>query len=107
MSLVQDDHMVQTFAAETPDQPLDVRILPRTPGGDQHVFDPHVPHPLPKRGTVDAVPITQEILRCLVPREGINDLLGGPLRGGMLSDVEMDETSGSVAKLLFREFGCL
>ena len=91
MSLVQDDHVVQAFAADTPDQPLDVRILPRTPRGDHDLLDPHVPHPLPKGGAVDAVAIAQEIPRGLVPREGVNDLLGGPLRGGMLGDVEMDD----------------
>jgi hypothetical protein len=32
MLLVQDDHVVQAVAAETPGQPLDVRILPRTSG---------------------------------------------------------------------------
>ena len=67
MSLVQDDHVIQTFAAETPDEPFDVWVLPRTPGGDHDVFDPHVPHPLPKRGAVDTVSVPQEIARCLVP----------------------------------------
>src|SRR5882724_1324500 len=79
VSLVQDHHVVQTFAADTPDQPFDVGVLPRTSRGDDDLFDPHVPHPLPKRSTVDAVPITQEIPRGLVPWEGIDDLLCGPL----------------------------
>jgi hypothetical protein len=57
MALVQDDHVIQAFAANTPDEPFDVRILPRTPGGDDHFFDPHLSHPLPKRGAIDAVPI--------------------------------------------------
>jgi hypothetical protein len=92
-SLVQDDHVVQVFAADTPNEPLHVGVLPRTPGGDHHFFDPHVPHPLPKRGTVAMVPIAQEIPRGLVLREGINDLLCSPLRAGMLSDVKMYETS--------------
>jgi hypothetical protein len=93
MSLVQDDHVVQAFAPETPDEPLHVWILLRTPGGDHHFLDSHVPYSLPKRGPVDAVPIAQEIPRGLVPREGINDLRCGPLRSGMLSDIDMDETS--------------
>jgi hypothetical protein len=93
MLLVQDDHVVQAFTAETSDQPFGVRVLPRTPWGDDHFLAPHVPYSLPKRGTVDAIPIAQEIPRGLVPREGINDLLCGLLRSGMLSDVEMYETS--------------
>jgi hypothetical protein len=36
MALVQDDHVIQAFATNTSDEPLDVRILPRTPWGNQH-----------------------------------------------------------------------
>jgi hypothetical protein len=48
MSRVQGDHVVQAFSADTPGEPLHVRILPGTPGGDHDVLDPHVPHPLLK-----------------------------------------------------------
>ena len=48
MLLVQDDHVVQAFGADTPDEPFDVGVLPRTPWGDHDFFDPHVPHSLPK-----------------------------------------------------------
>ena len=75
MSLMQDDHVVKAVAADIPDQPLDVRILPWTPRGDHDFLDPHVAHALPKRGPVNAVAIAQEIPRGLVPREGINDLI--------------------------------
>jgi hypothetical protein len=98
MALVQDNHVVQAFAADTPDQPLDVRILPRTPWGDHDLLDPHMLYPLPKGSAIDAVPIAQEIPRGLVPREGINDLLGGPLRGRMLGDVEVDDAPAVVSE---------
>jgi hypothetical protein len=59
MSLMQDDHVVQAFAANTTvDEPFDVGVLPRTPWGHQHFFDAHVLYPLPKRGAIDAVSIT-------------------------------------------------
>ena len=48
MALVQDDHVVQALATDTPDESLDIGVLPRTPGGDQDFLDPHMPHPLPK-----------------------------------------------------------
>src|SRR5262247_2618412 len=57
MALVQDDDMVQAFPADTPNQPLYIRILPRTPRGDHDLLDPHMLHPLPKGGPIDAVPI--------------------------------------------------
>lgn len=48
MPLVQDDHLVQALAPDTPDQPLDIGVLPWTLGSDQHFFDTHVPDPLSK-----------------------------------------------------------
>src|SRR6266850_463801 len=39
MSLMQDDHVVQAFAANTPNEPLGVRILPWTPWGDHHFLN--------------------------------------------------------------------
>jgi len=91
MSFVQNDHVVQAFTANTPDQPLNIRILPRTSWGDHDFLDPQMLYPLLKGRAIDAVPVTQEIPRGLVPREGLDDLLGGPFRGGMLGDVEVDD----------------
>jgi hypothetical protein len=34
MVLVEDHHMVQALPADTPDQSLDIRVLPWTPRGD-------------------------------------------------------------------------
>jgi hypothetical protein len=93
MSLVQDNHVVQAFTANTPDQPFDVGVLSRTPGGDYHFFDPYILHPLPKRGAVDMISVSQEIPWRLVPGECVHDLLRGPRRGGMLSDGNMDDPS--------------
>jgi hypothetical protein len=56
MSFVQNDHVIQAFAANTPNGLFDVGVLPRTSWGNHDVFDPHVPHPLPKRGTGDGLP---------------------------------------------------
>src|SRR5262245_30194721 len=84
MSLMQDDHMVQALAADTPDQSLDIRILPWTAGGNQHFLNAHVAHALPKGGPVNAVAIAQQISRGLVPRKGVHDLLSRPLGRGVL-----------------------
>jgi hypothetical protein len=35
MTVVQDDHVIQTFTPNTPNEPLHVGVLPRTPGSDQ------------------------------------------------------------------------
>src|SRR6266511_4073844 len=39
--LVQNNHVVQTFAADRPDQPFHNRILPRRPRRDQLLFQPN------------------------------------------------------------------
>ena len=93
MALVQDDHVVQTLAADAPDQPFDIGVLPGAPWGDQYFLDAHVADSPPKRRAIDPVPIAQEIPWCVVPREGVDHLLGGPRRGGVFRDMEMDETS--------------
>jgi len=93
MALVQDDHVIQAFAANTSDEPLDIRILPRTPWGDQHFFNTHVLHPLSKRAAIDLVPIAQQIPRGLIPRKGFNHLLSRPLRRGVFRDIKMDDAA--------------
>src|SRR6266403_3514376 len=98
MSLMQDDHVVQAFAADAPNQPFDVWILPRTPRGDDHLFDLHVLHPLPKRSAVDVVPIPQEIPWRLMPRKGFHNLLCGPRGGGMFGDMNVDDPSSLVGQ---------
>jgi hypothetical protein len=57
MSLVQDDHVIRAFAADTSNQTFDVWDLPRASGGDHDFFHPHVPHPLPKRAAVNSAGI--------------------------------------------------
>jgi hypothetical protein len=56
-------------------------MLPWALGGDEDLFDPHVPHPLPKVRPVDTITVAQEIARGLVPREGVDHrerlILGG------------------------------
>lgn len=103
MSLMQDDHVVQAFAANTPNEPLGVRILPWTPWGDHHFLNVHVPHSLPERCAVDVVPISHEIPWRLVPRKGFQDLLRSPCGGGMFGDVKVDDLSSLVGQNQYDE----
>jgi hypothetical protein len=94
--LTQDDNVVQAFAANTPDEALHIRVLPGTPGRDEHFFDPHVLHPLPKEGPIDTVAIAHQIPRCLVPWKSLDHLLRCLLGGGMLGHVNMDHAPAMV-----------
>jgi hypothetical protein len=61
MLVPQHDYLVETFPADTANEALHVRVLPRTPGRNHDLLDAQVPDPLPKRRAVDTVPIAQEI----------------------------------------------
>jgi hypothetical protein len=97
-AFAQHDHMIQALAADAPDQPFHVGILPWALRGDDHFCDPHVLHPLPKRGAVDPVPIMEEIPRGLIPRKGVDDLRRCPRGGGRLGHVDGHEPSPVVGE---------
>src|SRR5215813_11411108 len=46
--------------------------------------------------TVDAISISYQIVRRIPIGEGLDDLLGGPGRGGMLSDIEVQYLATTV-----------
>src|SRR5439155_10181672 len=55
---------------------------------------------LPEDVTVDCVAVAEEVGRCGIVGEGVHDLLGGPVGGGMLGHVEMDDPSGGGERVL-------
>jgi hypothetical protein len=57
MSLMQDDHVVQTFTTDAPDEAFDIWVLPGTSRSNDHFFHIHVSYTLPKGDTIDAITI--------------------------------------------------
>ena len=84
MPFAEHDHVIQTFPPNRPDEPLGERILPRALWRREHLFDAHALHAAPKVLAVDAVAVAEQIGRRGVIWKGIHELLGGPVRGGML-----------------------
>src|SRR5262245_12771816 len=82
--LAENDDMVQALAPHRTDEALRKGIRPRATRGGEEFLDPHTLYALPKRVPVDAVTIVQQIGGCGVVREGVHDLLGGPVGGGVL-----------------------
>jgi hypothetical protein len=63
------------------------------------VMEPtHALHTLPEGVTVYCVAVAEEVGRCGVVGEGVHDLLGGPVGGGMLGHVEMDDPAAVVGE---------
>ena len=97
MPLAEHDDMVQTLAPDRADESLGEGILPRAARGREYFTDSHALHTLPEGVTVDCVAVAQEVGRCGIVGEGVHDLLGGPVGGGMLGHVEMDDPSAVVS----------
>jgi len=75
MPLVQYNGMTKELSADIADDTLNIGILPRTSWGNQHLFNAHVPHPLPEGVTVDSIAVAQEISRGPVPGERLHNAL--------------------------------
>jgi hypothetical protein len=90
--------MVQTLAPDRTDEPFREGILPRAPGGSEDLPDLHALHTLPKGVAVDRVSIAEEAGWRGVVRERLDDLLGGPGRGGMLGHVEVQDAPPMVGE---------
>ena len=55
--LIENDHVVQTIAADTADAPLDVRILPRAARSRDHFFDEKTVHAMAKALAINRISI--------------------------------------------------
>jgi hypothetical protein len=85
----EDEHVIQTLPPDRTDEALREGILPRAVRGGEDFLDPQALHAAPKLLAVDLVAVVEEIGWCGVVREGVHDLLGGPVGGGMLGHVKM------------------
>src|SRR5215813_9413854 len=96
--LVDHDHMVQAFSANTSDNPFRVAVLPRTPWCNENFFDTHSFDSRCEGIAVDSVAVPNHKPGSAVFRKCFDDLLCGPNRRGMLRDIEMQDTSTIMRK---------
>ena len=76
------DHVIQALPPNGADHPLEVSSLPGRPGRREHLLDAHRLHLPHEVRPEDPIAIAQQIARRGLPREGLPQLLGSPLRGG-------------------------
>jgi hypothetical protein len=88
MPIVEDDHVVQKFAADGAAHALYVGILPRGERTRHDLGDAEAGDPPTHLIVVDAVPVSQQPSGSGVLGEGFDQLLGGPRGGGVLGDVD-------------------
>jgi hypothetical protein len=96
--LAEDNDMVQALASHRADEAFRKGILPRAVRGGEDFFDPHALHAVPKLLPVDLVAVAKEMGRGGVVGEGVHDLLGGPVGGGMLGHGEVNDPSAMVSE---------
>ena len=93
MPLVDHNHVVQAFSANTSDHPFRIAILPRTPWCYTDFSDAHSFNSRPEGFAVDSVPVSNHKPGSAVFRKCFDDLLCRPNRRGMLRDIEVDDTA--------------
>jgi len=98
VSFAENENVIQTLAPDRTDEALGERILPGAVRRREDFGDPHALHSVPKLLAVDLVTVAQEIGRRGVVRESVHDLLGGPVGGGVLGHVEVDDAPAMVGE---------
>jgi len=96
--LAEDEQVIEALAPDRADETFRERVLPRALRRRENLFDGHALYAAPKWLTVDAIAVADEIGRCRLVREGLDDLLSGPLGGGVLSDIEVQNPPAVVGK---------
>ena len=86
MLLVERPNVIKTFPPDRADQPFRVSILPRRSRHGRVIPNAHRVKTPFEDFSVNAIPITDEISRRLIPPAGLGELLGDPLRSGIRSD---------------------
>jgi hypothetical protein len=94
----KNEDVIQTLAPDGANEPLRKGVLPRALIRREDFSGPHALHALLEHVTVDRVAIAEEVGRGGVVREGVHDLLGRPGSGGMLGDIEMDDSSAMMSE---------
>jgi len=94
----ENENVIQTLAPDRTDEALGERILLRAVRRCEDFVDLHALHSGPKLLAVDLVTVAQEIGRRGVVREGVHELLGGPVGGGVLGHVEVDDAPAMVGE---------
>jgi hypothetical protein len=98
VTLVEDDDVIETFAADRADDALDVGILPWRSRRSDDLLDRHRLDTIAEGLPIRSVSVSQQKARRGVPGEGLGDLARQPGLCGIWSDLEMDNFSSLMAK---------
>ena len=80
VAFADDNHSIKTLPADGPDEPFDVRILPRRTRRDGFLLDSKGRDTLGEFRSVVAIAVAQQVVWRSLKRECVDDLLPGPSR---------------------------
>src|SRR5262245_54481190 len=90
VTFIEHDDEVEAFSANRADDAFGEGILPGRAGGDDGLADAQVLHSPLEVSPVDGVAIAEQVGGSGLVGEGVDELLGGPRGGGLVSDAEVD-----------------
>ena len=80
MPLIESDHVIQALAAQGPNEPLHVAILPRGARGNRNLYQTDSCNPPPELGSVDRIAMANQVPTARLLGKRLDHLLGGPCR---------------------------
>src|ERR671933_2361524 len=98
LALIEDNDVIEAFAADRADHALDIRVLPGRSWRGDDLFDAHRLKALAEPRAIRGIAVAQQIAWRAVPRKGFRDLAGEPVRGGLARDTEVDDLAPIVTE---------
>src|SRR5918995_3679870 len=91
-TFVENDNVIEALAADGPNHALNVGALPRRAWRRKHLLNSHPLDLFNELMPENAIAITQQIARHILPRKRLPQLLGSPFRSWMCGNGEVNNT---------------
>jgi hypothetical protein len=98
MRLAEHDEVVERFAADGSDEPLNVAVLPRRAWCGRVISDPHRTNATGVRLTECPVAVANQVTRRFVPGKRVSYLTGDPLGGRIWGHADGNQPPSGVTK---------
>src|SRR3954451_24251900 len=96
--LAEHDHMIKALASDRADQSFGIAILPRRSRRYRSVANAHRSNAPGECLSIDAIPITNEILWRALPVTCLRDLSRDPFGSRLCGDAKQEDASAGVAQ---------
>src|SRR2546426_4935508 len=93
MFVVENDYVIEAFAADASDDSLRIRILPRASWSRPHFPNTHSLNSVLEVFPIDSISIMNQIARCLIIRKCSDDLLCRPSRLRMFGHIKVNDSA--------------